>query len=164
MTSVPAMVALDPLRVKRNLVKHRRALAAGSAFLAVLLSLSAVKGSAGEATDNAAITGDGEAVARWQQLDDNLVAAPIRFADGAATSLLRERDVIDVIAADGLGGSAVVAAHVEVIAVPSDVDSHALADGDQSEMVVLAVTNTQATELAGAGAAGPLSFTLRPPA
>jgi hypothetical protein len=96
------------------------------------------------------------------QLDENLVAAPIRFADQTATSLLRERDVIDVIAADGLGGSAVVAAHVEVIALPSVDESSALARGDHSALVVLAVTTSQATELAGAGAVGPLTFTLRP--
>ena len=155
------MVALDSLRLRRKLVKHRRPLAAGSAFLAVLVSLSALREPAVVAADDAAINGTSEAVVGAEQLDANLVAAPIRFADPTATSLLQERDIIDVIAADGLGRSAVVAAHVEVIALPTIADTPALARGDQGALVVLAVTTTQATELAGAGAVGPLSFTLR---
>ena len=40
------------------------------------------------------------------------MAAPVRFADAAAARLLGEEDVVDVIAADGLGGGAVIAAEV----------------------------------------------------
>jgi len=156
------MVALDPLRLKRKLVKHRRPLAAGSAFLAVLVSLSGFKEQAVVTANDSAITGNGEAVVGSGQLAGNLVAAPIRFADPTATSLLQESDVIDVIAADGFGGSAVVAAQVEVIVLPAAVDTRAPAIGDGGALVVLAVTTTQATELAGAAAVGPLSFTLRP--
>ena len=103
-----------------------------------------------------------DASAGWLQLDGNLVAAPIRFADPTAPSLLNEGDAIDVLAADGLGGSAVVASRVEVMALPSFTESTPLARDERSPLVVLAVTTTQATELAGASAVGPLSFVMHP--
>ena len=89
----------------------------------------------------------------------NLVAAPIRFSDSAAAALLGEHDVIDVIAADGLGGSAIVAAQIEVVSIPKPISSSSLAR-DEGALVVLAVTSSQASELAGAAAVGPLSFVM----
>ena len=152
------MLTADRQRwLKRKLVRHRRPLAAGCAFLSALLTISALSPSAATDPRDVAIEGNRDQLDA-ERLGDGLVAAPVRFADGAAAGLLGTADVVDVIAADGLGGGAVIADQVEVVFVTED---QTVSMGrDAGTLVVLAVSTAQATELAAATAVGPLSFVL----
>ena len=78
-----------------------------------------------------------------------LVAAPVRIADPGAVGLLRVGDRVDGVAADPQGRAAteVVAEGAVVVSLP-EVDEGALATGG---LVVLAVPEETAHELAGAG-------------
>jgi pilus assembly protein CpaB len=84
------------------------------------------------------------------------VAAPVRLADGEVAALLAPGTLVDVVAADGQGSARVVAEAARVIAVPAP-------EGDlfDGALVVVSATVTEATALAAAAAAGPLSVTLR---
>jgi Flp pilus assembly protein CpaB len=118
---------------------------------------------------------------------DDLVAAPVRIADGGAVSLLRAGDRVDVLAADPSpyssrtdpayaegdgtgrsGGSAVarvVASAVRVLTVPQAPDGGPLGGGGgyvDGALVVLAVTPAVAAELASAEVSARLSVLLRP--
>jgi len=93
----------------------------------------------------------------------DLVAVPVRVADGsAAAALVHPGDVVDVLAvADPTSGGAVatsaVARAVRVLAVPARVT------GDGGGLVVVAVTRAQATVLAQASSVSRLSLALRRP-
>ncbi len=84
------------------------------------------------------------------------VAVPVRLADGEVAALLAPGTLVDVVAADGHGAAQVVAEAARVIAVPAP-------EGDvfDGALVVVSTTATEATALAAAAAAGPLSVTLR---
>lgn len=87
-----------------------------------------------------------------------LVAAPVRIADAAAVSLLRVGDRVDVIAADPEGSdqAVVVAESATVVALPRSAET-ALASGG---LVVLAVTEQTARELAASAVSSYLSVVL----
>ena len=102
---------------------------------------------------------------------DQLVAAPVRIADSGSAGLLQPGDVIDVLAADGVGGTdgetlaseaRLIASDVRVVAVPRD-DASALSGGDLGEgaLVVLATTSQTAARLASAAVTSRLSLTIR---
>ena len=106
---------------------------------------------------------------------DQLVAAPVRIADSGSAGLLQPGDVIDVLAADGVGGTdggtdgetlaseaRLIASDVRVVAVPRD-DESALSGGDfgQGALVVLATTSQTAARLASAAVTSRLSLTIR---
>jgi hypothetical protein len=106
---------------------------------------------------------------------DELVAAPIRIADAGAAALLEPGDVIDVLAADGVGGTdgeadagsmareaRLVASDVRVVAVPHDDESALAGGGDLGEgaLVVLATTSQTAARLASAAVTARLSLTI----
>jgi Flp pilus assembly protein CpaB len=101
---------------------------------------------------------------------DQLVAAPVRIADAGSAALLQPGDVVDVLAADGVGGADVesvvsearlVASDVRVVTVPRDGES-ALDGGDLGEgaLVVLATTSQTAARLASAAVTARLSLTI----
>ncbi len=101
---------------------------------------------------------------------DQLVAAPVRIADAGSAALLQPGDVIDVLAADGVGatdgetmaGAArLVASDVRVVTVPRD-DESALPGGDLGggALVVLATTSQTAARLAAAAVTSRLSVTI----
>ena len=97
------------------------------------------------------------------------VALPLRLADGEVASLLQPGSRVDVLAADGQGVARVVAEAARVLAVPASwgggaggtFGADATMDSFAGALVVVAVTPSVATELAGAAAVGPLSVTLR---
>jgi len=106
---------------------------------------------------------------------DQLVAAPVRIADAGSAALLQPGDVIDVLAADGGGGTngeaagetraaeaRLVASDVRVVTVPRD-DESALSGGDLGEgaLVVLATSSETAARLASAAVTSRLSLTIR---
>jgi len=108
---------------------------------------------------------DYSAVIQWLEtqceraaLDPEGIEDPDRIGRHVGEEIRR----VDVLAADGLGGSAVVASQVEVMALPNFTESTPLARDERSPLVVLAVTTTKAIELAGASAVGPLSFVMHP--
>lgn len=91
------------------------------------------------------------------QADRGTVATPVRLADPAAATLLRAGDRVDVLAARAdVPVAVVVAADVEVLAVPS-----AIADSGEGALVVLAATPAAAARLAAAAVSGRLSVTVR---
>lgn len=146
------------LRWRRTLRRHRRPIAAGLTFLAVLTGLSAVRADPVPAGPAAA------AGSRWTHSDlpKGSFAAPVRITDAEVAQLLRPGDLIDVVAADGQGGAAVVAAAATVLSVPGSGESLLGTDGFGGALVVIAVPAATAVSLAGAAAVGPLSVVLRP--
>lgn len=88
------------------------------------------------------------------------VAAPVRIADAGAVRLLRIGDRVDVLAADPRGKRPTtrVAVDAPVVALPAGEEAHAgLVDGG---LVVLAVTDETARDLAAAGVSAYLSIVL----
>lgn len=88
-----------------------------------------------------------------------MVAAPVRIADGATVRLLRPGDRVDVVAAreTATGGDArVVARGARVTRVPEPVDEGA----DRGALVVLSVPRSTAAHLAGASATARLAVTV----
>ncbi len=153
-----------PRWLRHALVRHRRWLSGGCAFLAVLFGLSAVQSpppSAGlPAERHGAPTSSAETLTT--RLDDaNLVAAPVRLADADVASLLEPGGLIDLIAADGGGRAVIVAGNVEVLGVPTPSDDSFGDTGFGGALVVVAVSSAQAIELAATSAVGPLSVVLR---
>jgi len=99
----------------------------------------------------------------WSQVPDGLVAAPVRLADLAVTSLLRAGDRVDVLAAAEAAAAEpsvqVVAEAALVLAVP-DTDQEGTAENG---LLVLAVPPDTAQHLAAAGAGATLTVTLGRP-
>ena len=104
-----------------------------------------------------------------------LVAAPVRLADAGQATLLRAGDIVDVIAArasDGGGQSAnLVARDVRVITIAADAgskggllptDTAAGDPPDSSSLIVVAVMQDVATELAAAATRSRISVVLKP--
>ncbi|MEU4168601.1 hypothetical protein AB0F46_17210 [Streptomyces sp. NPDC026665] len=156
-----------PLRVRggrfrpRLLARHRRrALAAGLAMTAAAL-VAAGPGDAGRARGHPAPTPSASAAASAPVRGPGAaekVRAPVRIADGAAVSLLRPGDRVDVIAADGGGEVRVVAAGARVTGVP---DTGTTGPTGTGALVVLSVPRATAVRLAGAGTTSRLAVTLR---
>jgi Flp pilus assembly protein CpaB len=89
------------------------------------------------------------------------VAAPVRIGDSGAVDLLRIGDRVDVVAADpqGRAPATVVAYDAPVVALPrGGDDGAALTTGG---LLVLAVSEETAAELAGAGVSRYLSVLIR---
>ena len=78
------------------------------------------------------------------------MAAPVRIGDAAAVDLLRIGDRVDVVAADpqGRAPATVVAYDAPVVAAPRRGRG---GGADDRRLLVLAVTEETAAELAGAG-------------
>nr|WP_330349330.1 RcpC/CpaB family pilus assembly protein [Streptomyces sp. NBC_00582] len=93
------------------------------------------------------------------------VTAPVRIADAATVRLLRPGDRVDVIAVPAVAPAAaalearVVARGVLVTKVPEPPDS-SVDDGDGGALVVLSVSRSTATRLAGASASARLAVTV----
>ena len=100
--------------------------------------------------------------------DDDLVAVPIRIADGSAAALVRPGDVVDVLAVSDLtaggptsagSGAAALASGLRVLAVPARDRS----SGDDAGLVVVASSRTQASALAQASSTTRLSLAIEHP-
>lgn len=99
-------------------------------------------------------------------LGPGLVASPVRLVDLEVTALLRPGDRIDILAAsEGIATASVVAASALVLAIP-------LADPDGSDgaqragpigLVLVAVDQDTAANLAASAASSVLTATLLPP-
>ncbi len=105
----------------------------------------------GEPVTDARLVGPG----LWAQVPPGQVAAPVRLADLAVAALLRAGDRVDVLATSGDGTTQVVAAGALVLAAPPE--------GPDPGLLVLAVAQTTAAELATATTQATLSATLGPP-
>ncbi|MFI1049488.1 RcpC/CpaB family pilus assembly protein [Streptomyces griseoruber] len=171
-----------PVRVKggwrllRRLVRNRqRAVALGLAVTAAALVAAGPRDGApaparghpdGDAPARAH-SSSGEPVRRRPASGQAKVTAPVRIADAATVRLLRPGDRVDVIAvpADGPtaadGEARVIARRALVTKVPEPVDPSAVTgDGDGGALVVLSVSRSTATRLAGASASARLAVTL----
>ncbi len=148
-----------PVRVRggryqlRRLVRHRRrAVAAGLAVTAAALVAAGPR-----ATDPARGHPVADPVRKHRAVE--MVAAPVRIADGATVRLLRPGDRVDVVAAQetATGGDArVVARGARVTEVPEPLDNGA----DRGALVVLSVPRATAAHLAGASATARLAVTV----
>ncbi|WP_435877095.1 hypothetical protein [Streptomyces acidicola] len=154
-----------PLRVGgaryqlRRLARHRRrAVAAGLAVTAAALVAAGPRG-AEPAQNGQRARGHpmAEAVPERRRAVE-MVAAPVRIADGATVRLLRPGNRVDVIAAEESstngGGARVVARGARVTRVP------AASATESGALVVLTVPRATAPRLAGAGATSRLAVTL----
>lgn len=137
---------------RRWLALHRRPVAAGCAFVAVLLGLSALSGPSGQ-------TSAEPDTDRSISIPEGQLAVPVRLADAAVVSLLQPGDHLDVFASDGRWGAKLVASGVTVTATPP-ADEGPWTDGEG--LVVVVALPEQAAALAAASAAGHLTVALHP--
>ncbi|MEV5280021.1 RcpC/CpaB family pilus assembly protein [Streptomyces sp. NPDC051994] len=164
-------------RLRRALLRRRRAVAAGLAVTAAALAVSSTQ--AAERPHTVAAPASRE---RGPSRPPAMVSAPVRIADADAVRLLRPGDRVDVIASatsptGGTGQARVVATGVRVTAVPGRRGTPSGQSGASSQvggtspevggtsseagaLVLLAVPREVATALAGAGAASRLAVTL----
>lgn len=117
---------------------------------------------AGEVLTDARLAGPGLLTGQ----PPGLVAAPVRVADPAAAALAFPGDRVDVLlATEARADAEVVVRAVTVLARPSATASGADLLGDSPDagggLLVLGVSAADAAALAGAGARGPLTITLR---
>lgn len=105
----------------------------------------------GEPVTDARLVGPG----LWGRVPPGQVAAPVRLADVAVAALLRAGDRVDVLATTEDGATRVVAAGALVLATP--------AEGPDPGLLVLAVAEATAAELATAATQATLGATLGPP-
>ncbi|MCO7219665.1 Flp pilus assembly protein CpaB [Klenkia sp. PcliD-1-E] len=105
----------------------------------------------GEPFTDARLVGPG----LWARVPPGQVAAPVRLADLAVAALLRAGDRVDVLATSEDGTTRVVAGDALVLAAPPE--------GPDPGLLVLAVAETTAAELATAATQATLSATLGPP-
>lgn len=96
------------------------------------------------------------------RLPQGTLAAPVRITDAEVAQLLRPGDIVDIVAADGEGGAAVVAPAATVLSVPGGGDRLLGGDPFSGALVLVAVPTATAVSLAAAAAAGSLSVMLRP--
>ncbi|WP_427166909.1 hypothetical protein ACQF4J_26330 [Streptomyces sp. C1-1] len=161
-TDVPATCEVPhfaPVRVRggryqlQRLVRHRRrAVAAGLAVTAAALVAAGPR-----ATEQARGHAAADPLRKHRAVE--VVAAPVRIADGATVRLLRPGDRVDVIAAreTATGGDArVIARGARVTQVPEPLGD----DAANGALVVLSVPRATAARLAGAGATARLAVTL----
>ncbi|GDX32047.1 hypothetical protein LBMAG15_09810 [Actinomycetes bacterium] len=130
--------------------RHRRALAATCAALAVLTALGSVR-SAGDLPAT-------EAAHSITTLDPGERAIPVPLSPPAAAGLLHLGDVIDVIAISDSGTASTVARGALVTGVPAAGGFMSSA----SAIVVVAVDELTALRIAGATGTGDLTFALHP--
>ncbi|MEU3184440.1 hypothetical protein ABZ707_09540 [Streptomyces sp. NPDC006923] len=173
------MPPFDPLRVRgsgqrlrRAVLRRRRAMAAGLAMTAAALAATGAGGAEGAAPDAraeaaAGAVASGAPTRRLPAAPVEMVSAPVRIADAATVRLLRVGDRVDVIAApaaplgspgvaEGPAEARVVAAGAQVAEIPQERE----ATSDGGALVVLAVPRATATALAGASATSRLAVTL----
>ncbi len=157
------MVSKTRLRLRHFLIRYRRPLAALCAFGCVLMTIAALRPPPPLATPSDAANGHHVADdGGWSQpITDGLVAAPVRLADADVAKLLHAGSVVDVLAADGKGHAVVVAEAVDVIEVPEPSDEGFASASFDGALIVLAVSSSEATELAASSAVGPLSVVVR---
>ncbi|MFI9587883.1 RcpC/CpaB family pilus assembly protein [Streptomyces sp. NPDC052236] len=142
----PLRVRGGARRLRRAVLRRRRAIAAGLAMTAAALAASAAQGARGAGGDESVT-----------------VSAPVRIADAATVRLLRPGDRVDVIATGnsrtGQGAAArVIASGARVAEVPEARES--AQDGSLrggGALIVLAVPRATAAALAGAGATSRLA-------
>lgn len=137
---------------RRWLALHRRPVAAGCAFVAVLLALSALSSPSPQSPAEP----DAD---RGMSIPAGQLAVPVRLADSAVASLLQPGDQVDVFAADGRSGATVVASRVTVTATPPTDEGPWT---DSEGLVVLLAMPEQAATLAAASAGSPLTIALHP--
>lgn len=159
----PVRAGRGRFQFRRTLHGRRRALAAGLAVAAAALAAAPARGGAdGDTTRDVsresthpAPTPDGK------EPRQVAVSAPVRIPDKETVRLLRPGDRIDVIASGSRSGSVPDSAHfvarnVRVAQLPQSDDTVA---GDGA-LIVLTVSRSTATRLAGAAANSRLAVTL----
>lgn len=148
----PVRVRGGRYQLRRLARSRRRAVAAGLVVTAAALVAAGPRGGDGARGHPVADPVRGRPVVE-------MVAAPVRIADGATVRLLRPGDRVDVIAAQetaGGGDARVLARGARVTQVPEPSPSAA----DSGALVVLSVPRTTAARLAGASATARLAVTL----
>ena len=128
------------------LTRYRRPVAAALAAVAVLLTVSALRADPAPPT----VTEQAPPVAAGE------VTVPVPIAPRSVVDLLEPGDVVDLVALTPEGGTNVVAERARVVDTPSG----GLASS--GGVLLVAVPESVAVDLAGAGAQGSLSVLIRP--
>jgi hypothetical protein len=161
-------------RLRRTLLRRRRATAAGLAVTAAALAATGAGGAVGTAADaDARAEAAAGAIAAAPPRRESaprpakMVSAPVRIADAATVRLLRRGDRVDVIAAaaspSGPAGVADSGPEARVVAMGARVAEIPEDQGPAPEggaLIVLSVPRTTATALAGASATSRLAVTV----
>ncbi|MFJ4921152.1 hypothetical protein [Streptomyces sp. NPDC088725] len=147
-------------RLRRALVRRRRAVAACLAVSAATLAVTGAGGASADTDPRAVAPATAVAGAPPPaRKRTETVSAPVRIADAATVRLLRRGDRVDVIASPATereGDARVVAAGVRVASIPQE-DTTTPGGG---ALVVLSVPRPVAAVLAGAGATSQLAVSL----
>lgn len=93
-------------------------------------------------------------------VDDDLLRFPLRLSDPTVTALLSPGDVVDVLGSELRGSTTVVARALAVVDVPQAAGG-AFGSGEGG-LVVLAVSEPGALDLAAAAARGPVTVAVHP--
>jgi len=93
------------------------------------------------------------------QVAPGRLALPVRFGEAGSVSLLRVGSRIDVLGPTTEGRYGIVASGVRVVALPSAGETGLLAD-NQSPLVLLEVSSSEASQITAAAAVSSLSFAL----
>ncbi|GAA3372482.1 hypothetical protein GCM10020367_27580 [Streptomyces sannanensis] len=140
-------------RLRRAVLRWRRAAAAGLAMVSTALAVAGVQ--AEPATPAAVSRGTPAEGCGERQRATGTVSAPVRIADAETVRLLHPGDHVDVIAAAD-ASTRVVAAGARVAEVHAPREPAA----DGGALVVLSVPRATAAKLVGAGATERLAVTL----
>lgn len=133
-------------RSRRVLTRHRRPAAAVLAAVAVLLTVSTLRSDPAQPT----VTEQEPAVAAGE------VTVPVPIALRSVIDLLEPGDIVDLLSVTPEGGTDVVVERARVVDAPSGGLS------SSGGVLLVAVPESDAIDLAGAGARGSLSVLIRP--
>jgi hypothetical protein len=171
--------SFDPLRVRgsrdrlrRALLRRRRAVAAALAVTAATLAATGAGDAAGASDADARVRAAASTVGGAAPPGRDpavMVSAPVRIADASAVRLLRRGDRVDVIASSASSASSttlpshadagegqdarIVAPGARVVSIPRESQSAS----DAGALIVLSVPRATATALAGASATSQLA-------
>ena len=135
---------------RRFLRRHRRALAAATAGLGVLIALTSLRGAAAPTTS-------GPAPSDGPDLRSGEVIVPVLLASSAIAGVLSEGDIVDVVGFPE-GQATVVAPRVRIIGLPSSGSSFS---ASSSAVVLVAAPASQALALSAASSEGGVTVTIR---
>lgn len=135
-------------RGRRVLARHRRAVAAALAAAAVLITVTTLRSDPPPpiVTEQAPPVAPGE------------VTVPVPIGLRAVIDLLQPGDIVDLVAVTAEGSTDVVAQRARVIDAPPSGLAGSVG------VLLVAVHESDAVDLAGAGARGSLSVLIHPPA
>jgi hypothetical protein len=154
--------SIDRNQLQRLLQRHRRVLAAALAGLATLMALSVIRAPQDSPTSSVTILGNA-------QPGPGEVAVPVMLKDQAIASIAEPGDLVDILAVAKAGvGSEVTQPATQIVARRARVIETSQPDSGfmplASGLLVVAVDEATALDLASAAATSDLSIAVHPSA